>query len=54
MSAVVNLVTGDLGDAASVPKAASGVTTMFLMGNSYEAGIEEETRQGIKMLEYRW
>ena len=38
---------GDLGDAASVVKAASGVDTLFLMGNSYEAGIEEETRQGI-------
>ncbi len=38
---------GDLGDAASVMKAAGGVDTLFLMGNSYEAGIEEETRQGI-------
>ena len=34
-------------DAASVVKAANGVDTMFLMGNSYEAGMEEETRQGI-------
>src|ERR1700738_1005104 len=34
---------GDLGDAASVMKAAGGVDTLFLMGNSYEAGIEEET-----------
>ena len=47
MSAGADLVTGDLGDAASVLKAASGVGTMFLMGNSYEAGTEEETRQGI-------
>jgi uncharacterized protein YbjT (DUF2867 family) len=47
MSAGADLVTGDLGDAASVLKAASGVSTMFLMGNSYEAGTEEETRQGI-------
>ena len=38
MSAGADLVTGDLGDAASVLKAASGVGTMFLMGNSYEAG----------------
>jgi uncharacterized protein YbjT (DUF2867 family) len=38
---------GDLGDAASVVKAARGIDTLFLMGNSYEAGIEEETRQGI-------
>ncbi|WP_292645026.1 NmrA family NAD(P)-binding protein, partial [Mesorhizobium sp.] len=40
-------VTGDLGDTASVMKAAKDVDTMFLMGNSYEAGMEEETRQGI-------
>jgi uncharacterized protein YbjT (DUF2867 family) len=40
-------VIGDLGDADSVLKAASGVGAMFLMGNSYEAGTEEETRQGI-------
>ncbi len=46
MSAGTDLVTGDLRDAASVLKAASGVDTMFLMGNSYEAGTEEETRQG--------
>jgi len=47
MSAGADLVTGDLGETASVLKAASGVDTMFLMGNSYEAGTEEETRQGI-------
>src|ERR1700733_3897634 len=34
MSAGADLVTGDLGDAASVLKAARGVGTMFLMGNS--------------------
>jgi uncharacterized protein YbjT (DUF2867 family) len=38
---------GDLDDAASIVKAANGVDTMFLMGNSYEAGIEGEIRQGI-------
>jgi uncharacterized protein YbjT (DUF2867 family) len=42
-----DVVAGDLGDPASVVKAAGGVDTMFLMGNSYEAGMEEETRQGI-------
>jgi uncharacterized protein YbjT (DUF2867 family) len=42
-----DLVTGDLSNAASVLKAASGVGTMLLMGNSSEAGAEEETRQGI-------
>lgn len=46
-SAGADVAAGDLGDAASVRKAASGVDTMFLMGNSYEAGTEEETRQGI-------
>ena len=47
VSAGADLVTGDLGDAASVLKAASGVGTVFLMGNSNEAGTGEETRQGI-------
>jgi uncharacterized protein YbjT (DUF2867 family) len=47
MLAGAHLVTGDLGDVASVLKAASGVDTRFLMGNSDEAGTEEETRQGI-------
>jgi uncharacterized protein YbjT (DUF2867 family) len=46
-SAGADVVAGDLDDAASVVKAASGIDTMFLMGNSYEAGIEAETRQGI-------
>src|SRR5882757_5549852 len=47
IAAGADLVTGDLGEAASILKAASGVGTMFLMGNSYEGGTEEETRQGI-------
>ena len=47
VSAGADLVTGDLGDRASVRKAASGVGAVFLMGNSNEAGTEEETRQGI-------
>ena len=46
-SASADLVTGDLGDTASVLKAASGVGAVFLMGDSTEAGPEEETRQGI-------
>lgn len=46
-SAGADVVAGDLGDASSIMKAASGVDAMFLMGNSYEAGTEEETRQGI-------
>ncbi|MEK1886313.1 MAG: NmrA/HSCARG family protein [Phyllobacterium sp.] len=46
-SAGAEVVAGDLGDATSILKAANDVGTMFLMGNSYEAGVEEETRQGI-------
>lgn len=46
-SAGADVVAGDLGDAASVVKAASDVDTMFLMGNSYEVGTKEEPRQGI-------
>ena len=46
-SAGADLVAGDLADAGSVVTAAKGVDTMFLMGNSYEAGLQEETRQGI-------
>jgi uncharacterized protein YbjT (DUF2867 family) len=46
-SAGAEIVVGDLGDAASIVEAASGVDTMYLMGNSYDAGVEEETRQGI-------
>ena len=46
-SAGAEIRAGDLGDGDSVRQAARGVDTMFLMGNSYEAGMEEETRQGI-------
>ncbi|MBP1887623.1 NmrA/HSCARG family protein [Sinorhizobium mexicanum] len=46
-SAGAEVVGGDLGDPASIVKAARGVDAMYLMGNSYEAGTEEEIRQGI-------
>ena len=46
-SAGAELVTGDLGDAASILRAARGVDAMFLMGDSTEAGTKEETRQGL-------
>jgi uncharacterized protein YbjT (DUF2867 family) len=46
-SAGADVVVGDLGDAVSITRAATGVDTMFLMGNSYEAGYEAETSQGI-------
>ncbi len=42
-----DIVVGDLGDAASIRRAAGGVGAMFLMGNVNEAGTAEETRQGI-------
>jgi len=47
-AAGAEIVPGDLDDTAAVVKAAAGVDTLFLMGSSYEAGTEEETRQGIK------
>lgn len=47
-AAGAEIVAGDLDDTTAVLKAAEGVDTMFLMGNSYEAGPAEETRQGIK------
>ncbi len=46
-AAGVQVVAGDLDDAASVAAAAKGIDAMFLMGNSYEAGTDAETRQGI-------
>ncbi|TAU84219.1 NmrA/HSCARG family protein [Rhizobium leguminosarum] len=46
-AAGVQVVAGNLDDAASVAAAAEGVDAMFLMGNSYEAGTDAETRQGI-------
>src|SRR6185369_7964657 len=46
-SAGAEIVAGDLFDAASVVNAATGIDSMFLMGNSYERGTAEETRQGI-------
>ena len=33
-----DVVVGDLGDATAILRAAGDVDTMFLMGNSYEAG----------------
>ena len=47
-AAGIDVVAGDLVDAESVRRSATGVDTMFLMTNTYEAGPEEETRQGIQ------
>jgi uncharacterized protein YbjT (DUF2867 family) len=41
------IVAGDLDNRAAIVKAARGVDSVYLMGNSYEAGPEAETRQGI-------
>ncbi|MBY5462348.1 NmrA/HSCARG family protein [Rhizobium leguminosarum] len=46
-AAGVEVVAGNLDEGASVAAAAEGVDAMFLMGNSYEAGTDAETRQGI-------
>ncbi|MGR9164123.1 NmrA/HSCARG family protein [Rhizobium leguminosarum] len=46
-AAGVEVVAGNLDDGASVAAAAEGIDAMFLMGNSYEAGTDAETRQGI-------
>jgi uncharacterized protein YbjT (DUF2867 family) len=46
-AAGVEVVAGNLDDGASVAAAAECVDAMFLMGNSYEAGTDAETRQGI-------
>jgi uncharacterized protein YbjT (DUF2867 family) len=50
-SAGAEIVAGDLDDAAAVQKAARGADAVYLMGNSYEAGVEAETRQGIAAAE---
>ncbi|MGX5804514.1 NmrA/HSCARG family protein [Bradyrhizobium sp. Arg314] len=46
-AAGAEIVAGDLSDKASITKAARGADTMFLMGTVTEAGMEEETLQGI-------
>jgi uncharacterized protein YbjT (DUF2867 family) len=45
-AAGAEIVTGDLADADSIARAASGADTMFLVGNFYEAGFDGEVRQG--------
>lgn len=41
------IVTGDLGDRASVEHAVEGVDALFAMSTPFEAGMEAETTQGI-------
>jgi uncharacterized protein YbjT (DUF2867 family) len=40
------VVTGDLGDRASVERAAKGMDVAYLVATPYERGVEEETRLG--------
>src|SRR5687767_8094692 len=42
----VNIVQGDLDDAASVRKALQGVWATFAVQNTWEAGVEKEEEQG--------
>jgi uncharacterized protein YbjT (DUF2867 family) len=45
-AAGAEIAAGDLADADSVAKAASGADAMFLVGNFYEAGFDGEVSQG--------
>jgi uncharacterized protein YbjT (DUF2867 family) len=47
-TAGAEIIAGDLADADSVTRAASGVDAMFLVGNFYEAGFAGEVRQGTE------
>lgn len=46
-----SIAEGDFDTPDTLRAAALGVDTVFLMGNSWEAGPEGETRQGIKTVE---
>jgi uncharacterized protein YbjT (DUF2867 family) len=43
------LVTGDLGDRASLERAAAGASAIFCVTTSFEGGPEAETKQGINV-----
>jgi uncharacterized protein YbjT (DUF2867 family) len=45
------VVRGDLDDAASLEKALAGAWGVFAVQNTWEAGVEGEERQGIRMAE---
>lgn len=45
------VVAGDLGDRASVERAAKGVDAAYLVATPYEQGVEAETRFGITGLD---
>ncbi len=41
------IAEGDLSDAAAVRRAVEGADTAYIMTTPYEAGLEEDTRQGL-------
>jgi len=45
------IVNGDLGDRASIERAAKGVDVAYLVASPYEQGVEAETRFGTTALE---
>ena len=45
------IVRGDLDDAASLEKALAGAWGVFAVQNTWEAGVEGEERQGIRLAE---
>jgi uncharacterized protein YbjT (DUF2867 family) len=47
----VEVVQGDLGDRASVERAAGGMDVLFLVATPYEQGPEAETRFGINAVD---
>jgi uncharacterized protein YbjT (DUF2867 family) len=47
----VEVVKGDFSDSASLKAALAGVDGAFLMGTSFEAGVDMETKQGIAFVE---
>jgi uncharacterized protein YbjT (DUF2867 family) len=47
----VELVKGDLDDAASLERALAGVWGVFAMQNTWEAGVEREEEQGKRLAE---
>lgn len=44
-------VAGDFGDRDSIERALAGVDALFAMATPFEAGVEEEARQGIALAE---
>jgi uncharacterized protein YbjT (DUF2867 family) len=43
------LVAGDMGDPASLVKAADGARAIFSVSTSFEGGVEAETQQGVNV-----